>query len=75
MTWLEEALCRGMDRSIFFPEDGEYDEARAICDCCPVKNPCAEYAHGFEWDKDGMFGGLTPRERMFIRDKRLGVIQ
>ena len=51
-----------------------YDEARDICESCPVKKRCLAYAMENK-ERYGMWGGLTPIERRRIertaRRKRL----
>jgi WhiB family transcriptional regulator, redox-sensing transcriptional regulator len=48
-----------------------YDEAREICDGCPVKEECMLHALA-EKERIGMWGGLTPIERRRIerRERR-----
>lgn len=45
-----------------------YEQARAICGACPVKEECLDYALR-ERERYGMFGGLTPIERLRIERK------
>lgn len=49
-----------------------YDEARSICETCPVKELCLAHALATK-ERFGMFGGLTPIERRRIerKDRRL----
>lgn len=56
-------MCGGVPTSTFFPEDGNYKEARLLCAACEVKRECLEYAISFDEDEYGMFGGMTPKER------------
>lgn len=76
MTWRTDAACRDADPAIFYPSPPkgrrpdaaipavEYDAARAICNQCPVKDPCLDFAMAAEnGQRYGMFGGLTERER------------
>lgn len=48
-----------------------YEEARAICNACPMREPCLAYAmeHRIRF---GMYGGQTPIERRRVerRDRR-----
>lgn len=39
---------------------------REICDACPVKNLCLEYAVE-QREEFGIFGGMTPGERRQLR--------
>lgn len=72
-TWRDQARCRGVDPQIFHPpEDDESAAATAkqICAVCPVREPCLEYAISAR-EKDGVWGGLTARERRrLIRQRR-----
>lgn len=59
---------------IFYPEGPEhvrrYDErtAKAICNACPVRELCLDYALAAK-EEYGIFGGLTPSERRLLRRK------
>lgn len=62
--------CRSVDPEVFFPSDGVgVEAARRICDGCPVKEPCLEYAivHRVE---HGVWGGASERERRRIARRR-----
>lgn len=62
--WVKDANCRNMDTELFFPGDGEnYDPfVREVCQECPVIEECLWYSNETA-SHDGMFGGMTPRER------------
>lgn len=60
-----------MGTPTFFPENGNYAEARIICSTCPVIRQCLEMALSFDEDDYGMFGGKTPRERGAIKWQRM----
>jgi WhiB family redox-sensing transcriptional regulator len=68
--WIEEGTCRGVDPDLFFPERGESTkEAKGVCETCPIKRHCLEYAvQGVE--KFGIWGGKSERERRRIRRER-----
>ena len=72
-TWRDQARCRGIDPQIFHPaEDDEVGAtaAKDICAVCPVVEPCLEFAISTR-EKDGVWGGLTARERRrLIRQRR-----
>lgn len=70
MSWRENAICRGVDPSVFFPAPAGDDNpepelaarGKAICEACPVRRPCLVFA--FETrDFDGILGGTTGHER------------
>ena len=75
MRWEEKAACRGVPDAtqIFFPDiptgdirDFYWVTARKICGSCPVTAECLAFVLPFEkatGRRDGMWGGLTPRER------------
>ncbi len=80
--WWDRAECAGVeDNTIFFPElvrgdfgSHHYDRAREFCNVCPVRAECLEFQMEFEEEtgrRDGMFGGLTPRERDQLFQKRI----
>jgi len=70
---LSQALCREVGTEFFYPEDGKendtsiYSFARKICSGCEVKQACLDW--GIRHEGYGMWGGMTPRERMAIRKK------
>ena len=73
-AWRDDAACRGMDTTMFFPGRGDMTSvaaAKAVCSSCPVCDECATESI-LNADADGIFGWLTPRERTHIR-VRLGV--
>lgn len=47
-TWWDLARCRGMNPSLFFDQAEEnpiiYDNIKHVCDSCPVKQSCEEFA-------------------------------
>lgn len=70
MTWRESAACREMDMSVFFPmssRPGIYDEARAVCASCPVREECLADALEDRFDVAGFRGGMAPAERKRLR--------
>jgi WhiB family redox-sensing transcriptional regulator len=72
-AWQSAAACRGLDPLIFYPltdEDEDAAPAKSVCNECPVREPCLEYALGRR-EKDGIWGGATERERRrIIRQRR-----
>lgn len=72
LAWRLEAACRGSDPEMFFTARGEHDrrhEAQAICQPCPVRIECLEYAIDAA-EPHGVWGGLTALERKNLRAKR-----
>jgi len=69
-TWRELARCRGVDPLVFHPvNEDDADEAKSICELCPVQDACLEYAIAAR-EKDGVWGGLTARERRRVIRRR-----
>jgi WhiB family redox-sensing transcriptional regulator len=68
--WMAEGNCNDVPPSTFFPSDGVgVDSARKICQTCPVKEPCLEYALVNRIDH-GVWGGTSERERRRILRQR-----
>lgn len=69
--WEQVAACRGIDASVFFPddEDDNAELAKEICHGCSVLRPCLEYAITVR-EKEGIWGGATQRERRSIIRRR-----
>jgi WhiB family transcriptional regulator, redox-sensing transcriptional regulator len=70
--WKADGNCRNEPPARFFPSDGVGVEiARRICETCPVKAPCLEYALRNKIDH-GVWGGASERERRrILRQRRL----
>lgn len=69
--WQDDAACKGMDSEIFYPNVVEeraddhwqdFVEAKSICANCPVRLNCLNESLENR-EPDGVWGGLTPRER------------
>lgn len=66
LEWMDAALCRQVDPNLFTPQNYiESQQAREICNSCPVKIPCLEYA--LENNEEGIWGGTTHRQRREMR--------
>jgi len=69
LSWRELAACRGLNPAVFFPERGDtrgVEYAKSICAGCDVQVECLD-ENLFE--DDGIFGGLSGRQRRQIRSK------
>jgi WhiB family redox-sensing transcriptional regulator len=59
-AWHAQAACAGMGAELFFPEKQGWGsvltgrEAKAICESCPVRAPCAEAGRH---ERFGIWGG------------------
>ncbi len=71
-SWMLEGACSNLDSDLFFPVGSSMKamkkslEAKAICNECPVKLDCLEYALNTNQDS-GIWGGTTEDERKSIR--------
>lgn len=70
--WMDEGRCRDLDPATFFPSDGAgVETARRICEECPVRITCLEFALVNRVDH-GVWGGASERERRrILRSRRL----
>ncbi|GAC1354506.1 MAG: WhiB family transcriptional regulator [Acidimicrobiales bacterium] len=70
--WMNHGNCNEIPPATFFPSDGVgVDSARKICEDCPMKTPCLEYALVNRIDH-GVWGGTSERERRrILRSRRL----
>jgi WhiB family transcriptional regulator, redox-sensing transcriptional regulator len=65
-SWRQRAACRGMSPDVFYPaSEEEADQAKAICEICPVRRPCLEHALTSR-EREGVWGGASERERRRI---------
>ena len=65
--WAAFAVCRDRDPDTFFPvtTDGEREAIR-ICEGCPVRIDCLEFAIETRV-RFGVWGGVTEKQRRSIR--------
>ena len=70
--WKNYGNCIGEDDNKFFPTvkvEGEYlyteEDAKAICQGCPVSRDCLDFAVVTKSDI-GIFGGYSPEERKLL---------
>lgn len=65
-AWREKRACAGMPTANFFPQTrGIAKKTIAVCDECPVKWDCLNYAviNGIE---HGIWGGTTESQRIRV---------
>lgn len=68
--WAQEAACRGMDVSLWFPGRGQdFRTAKEVCVRCPVRIQCLNLAIAND-EQFGIWGGLAPDDREAIARKR-----
>ena len=68
--WMARARCRGLGTPAFFgdrPE--EIAAARAVCELCPTRAECLEFALG-DRSLQGIWAGTDEAERRKIRRQR-----
>jgi WhiB family transcriptional regulator, redox-sensing transcriptional regulator len=72
MDWRHFAECRGEDPELFFPVGtsgpaiAQANEAKAVCQRCPVAVECLEFALRTGQDS-GVWGGMTKEERRALK--------
>lgn len=71
MTWRDDAACKGNDRPFFTETAVGIAKAKAICAECSVRNECLIAAIDNR-EEHGVWGGLTPRERLSLSPRRRG---
>ena len=73
--WMANGNCRVEPPSTFFPSDGTgVIVAQRICEDCPVKAPCLEYALRNRIEH-GVWGGASERQRRrLLKKRRLDVV-
>lgn len=71
-NWRDKAACRHADPDLFFPIGAtgpalrQINEAKRICQACPVRTTCLAWALD-EAVPDGTWGGATEQERRAMR--------
>jgi WhiB family redox-sensing transcriptional regulator len=61
--WRQNAACKGTPTEDFFTfESKVVDKIKKVCETCPVKKDCLQFAltNDISW---GVYGGMTSRER------------
>ena len=69
----DEAICRGLDTNLFFPDQEVFDPSEErlfanLCIECPVMLMCLEW--GLAHERNGIWGGTTPFHRNQERKRR-----
>ena len=68
-AWQKDALCREYPSVNFFP-GGEGLAAKRVCQRCLVERECRAWSLEQGSDLDGVWGGLTQRERNQARREK-----
>lgn len=76
-AWTDDALCAQTGYGAadeWYPERGEsYTAALKLCQGCPVRQECLEFAmtnEASDYHRHGIYGGATPRQRRRIAAER-----
>lgn len=66
--WVQDAACLGMDTEEFYPDRDRIaiKRAKAVCDGCPVRQACLDYAVASNIEY-GVWGGKSAAERRRLR--------
>lgn len=68
--WFVDAECLYADPEAFFPHKGQSAQpAVAVCNRCPIRERCLEFAVENEQDI-GVWGGMSERQRIRYRKRR-----
>jgi WhiB family redox-sensing transcriptional regulator len=70
--WRDQALCTQTDPEAFFPAQDVTTGltrrvTRRMCQDCPVRPECLEFALTLESVPAGIWGGMTERERRLLK--------
>lgn len=60
LSWRKRSACIEQPEAFF--DWRLVKQAKSICETCPVKTECLEFALANN-EQDGVWGGLTPKER------------
>lgn len=71
-SWHADAACKEAPPDVtWFPtKRGSEGPAKAVCARCLVRDECASWVLAQGSELDGIFGGMTARERTAIRRGR-----
>ena len=70
--WRKDAACRDTSPDLFFPVGTtgqaliQIDQAKAVCQICPVQADCLQFALATNQDS-GIWGGTSEDERRQLR--------
>lgn len=70
--WQQQAACRGLAPTIFFPTHRDEEDQAIVEHCvnCPVRLECLEYALAFR-QTEGVWGALSAANRRTVLTKHL----
>lgn len=67
--WMSSSACAEISGDLWYPEKGSNQytsNVKAVCKRCPVQRQCLDYAIA-NGENDGVWGGLTVKERRRLR--------
>lgn len=64
--WAKDAACSGLADMFHSDYDGDQEAALAICDRCPVREPCLDFALRTR-QTQGVWGGTLAPDRVKLR--------
>lgn len=81
LDWMDDASCKGHDTNAFVPDKDNHNtpmwqradvlRALELCETCPVRLACLEYALEVgDTIANGVYGGTTNPQRRAIRNRR-----
>ena len=66
--WRKNASCKGMNPDLFFGPSGvDSTKAKKVCARCTVKKDCLSYVVEMPETVDGIWGGVSGRQRRPLR--------
>ncbi|MFD6924565.1 WhiB family transcriptional regulator [Streptomyces sp. NPDC059944] len=74
-NWRDSAACRSVDPDLFFPIGStgpavlQIQEAKAVCEGCPVREACLDWALE-SGQSVGVWGGTSETERRSLARRR-----
>lgn len=68
--WAADAACKGHTAAMFPVKGQPAAPGRTLCDGCPVRLDCLDWATTVPADQGGIIAGTTERERQRMRARR-----
>lgn len=65
--WQDSAACAGQTRLMYSDSAFGLARARQLCAGCPVLADCREHVLGLPHQEDGMWAGMSRKERQRVR--------
>lgn len=69
--WMSFGNCAGLDSDLMFPRTTKgTDDAKKVCRDCIVRERCLEYALTPPFEKWGVWGETSEKQRRSMRNRR-----